>query len=131
MSSQVVTKSVEIICGQERSAGTIEVTEFDSKERTRRAVKRGVICLVSIAIGVCVPGVHFVLVPLSPLLLMGTLFLIMRAYNDASAITGMTIVCAQCQGSLSAISTRERYPLYETCTSCHRENRIVLATAAS
>jgi hypothetical protein len=128
MSSQIVTKSVEIICGQERSAGTIEVTEFDSKERTRRAVKRSVICLISIAISACIPGAHFVLVPL---LLVATPFLIMRAYNDASAITGMSIVCAQCQGSLSAVSTRERYPLYETCTLCHRENRIVPATATS
>ena len=128
MSSQIVTKSVEVVCGQERKGGTIAVTEFDSKERSKRAAKIGMICLVSLGISVFIPGAHFVLVPL---LIVVTPFLIFRAYNVGSAITDMSIVCAQCGGEVSAVSTRERYPLYETCVVCHRENRIILSPVSS
>lgn len=128
MSSQIVTKSVEVVCGQERRAGEIEVTEFDSRERMRRATKIAIICLLSISVSVFIPGAHFVLVPL---LIVITPFLIFRAYNVGSAITDMSIVCAQCGGEVSSVSTRERYPLYETCVVCHRENRIVLAPVSN
>lgn len=123
MASQVVTKRANVVCGQESVEGTIEVTEFDSATRVRRAGRRGIVCLLAICVGACIPGAHFVLVPL---LLVLSPFLVFRAYKVCSEITGMSCTCAQCGGALSSVSTTERYPLYETCVVCHRENRITL-----
>lgn len=123
MASQVVTKQVNVACGQETVQGTLEVTEFDSASRVRRAGRRGVVCLLAIGGSACIPGAHFVLVPL---LLVLSPILVFRAYKVDSAITVMSCVCAQCGGALSSVSTAERYPLYETCVACHRENRISL-----
>jgi hypothetical protein len=123
MASQVVTKQVNVVCGQETAQGTLEVTEFDSASRARRAGRRGAVCVLAIGVSACIPGAHFVLVPL---LLVLSPILIFRAYRVSSAITNMSCACAQCGGALSSVSTTERYPLYETCVACHRENRICL-----
>lgn len=123
MASQVVTKCVDVVCGQAMGQGAIEVTVFDSAARLGRAGRRGMVCLLAICVGACIPGAHFVLVPLLVVL---SPFFVYRSYRVCSAITEMSVTCAQCGGNLSSVSTTERYPLYETCVMCHRENRINL-----
>lgn len=122
MDSQVVTKAVSIICGDSRGEGAISVHHFSSRERARRAVKTGFICLAVVAVCACIPGAHFILVPLG---LLTSPVLIARSWKEVSVISAFHGRCAVCHGELTRVNTRERYPLFENCMACHRENRIL------
>jgi hypothetical protein len=125
MSTQVVTKPLVAISGERRSPGTIEVTSFGKEARLKRAAKTGAICLAITLVCVGIPGAHFILVP--SMLLLTPLFVI-RTYRVMSLIAKISVNCAVCGGALTSLSSQENYPLYETCLSCHRENRLTLAS---
>lgn len=126
MTNQIVNRHVTAICGEARVAGTLRVREFGRSERVKRAWKTVGICALVILVCACIPGAHFVLVPLMVLL---TPWLVLRTWKIDSVIDGIDVQCAQCNGELTRVNGRERYPLFESCMSCRRENRIVLQTA--
>jgi len=123
MTNQIVNRQVTAICGESRRDGTMRICEFGRNERIKRAWKTGGICTLVILACACIPGAHFVLVPLMVLL---TPWLVHRTWKIDSAIDGIDVQCAQCNGELTRVSSRERYPIFENCTECRRENRIVL-----
>jgi hypothetical protein len=123
MTNQIVNRQVTAICGESRAEGALRVCEFGRSERIKRAWKTGGVCAVLVVVCACIPGAHFVLVPLMVLL---TPWLVHRTWKIESAIDSIDIQCAQCHGELTRVSSRERYPLFENCMSCRRENRIIL-----
>ena len=123
MNSQVVTRIVVVRCGDATGHGTLTVTEFGASERWKRAIKTGVFCFGALLGVACIPAAHFVLVPL---VLVLSPWITYRSFRVASVVTDAAIRCARCQGELTLISTRETYPLYETCLSCKRENVLSL-----
>lgn len=125
MSTQVVTKSVVAVSGERRSPGTIDVTSFSKEARFKRAAKTGGICLAIALVCVGIPGAHFILVPS---MLLVTPFFVLRTYRVMSLIANVKANCAVCGGTLTSLSSKENYPLYETCLSCQRENRLTLAS---
>ena len=125
MSSQIVTRLVQALQGEKHSEGSIEVMYFSREARLKRGLKTGLICLAITALCVCIPGAHFVLVPTGLLL---TPFMVAKTYRVTTSIVGAAVPCAACGGELTRLSSQERYPLYETCVKCGRENRIVSHT---
>ena len=121
MDSQVVTKEVTVICGDSQAVGVVTVHYFGSRERLQRALKTAGICIAVTAVCLCIPGAHFVLVPVGLLL---SPIVIVRTWRQLSVISALEASCAKCHGNLTRVTTRERYPLFENCLSCHRENQI-------
>lgn len=124
MDSQVLSKSVRAVYADKESSGTLQVKYFGRKERLRRAVRTGGICLGVALVCLCIPGAHFVLVPLA---IVASPFIIVRSFRVLNSIAGSELRCAACGSALKILTSQERYPMYETCGSCHRENRINLA----
>jgi hypothetical protein len=86
-----------------------------------KAIKTGLICFIVAALCIFIPVAHFILVPSGVIL---TPILALRQFRVTNAIIGASCTCAACGGELTRLSSQERYPLYETCLSCKRENRI-------
>ncbi len=122
MDSQVVTKEVQVICGESKGTGTLTIHHFSSRERRLRALKVGAICLGTLVVCACIPGAHIILVPLW---LVAAPFIIVRALRVQCLISAINARCVRCQGELSNTNSKERYPIFETCKACHRENRLV------
>lgn len=110
-------------CGDSRHGAALTIREFSPKERAQAALKMGALCLVVLLVVACIPGAHFVLVPLVLLL---SPWLIYRTWRVKSEIEGGEMRCARCQGELTRLTSRERYPMYERCLVCQRENSISL-----
>jgi hypothetical protein len=121
MTTQVVSKAVTVRNGERSVAGSLNVACFSKEARVKRALKTGMICLGVTLVCLTIPGAHFVLVPL---MLALTPFFILRTYKVTTAIVGAVTSCAACGGKLTTLSSKENYPLYETCLACQRENRI-------
>ncbi len=126
MNSQILSREVEVSCGESVSHGTLSIMVFSSRQRRQRALKTGAICCGVLAVVACIPGAHFVLVPLFVLL---SPWLIYRSWSVLSVITEGDLRCARCQGTLTCLTSRERYPIYERCLECQRENRITRVPA--
>jgi hypothetical protein len=120
---KILTKPVSISSGGLRAEGSISVHYYTSRERLRRAFKATYICLAVLLVCACIPGAHFILVPVGLLI---SPFIVLRSWRVLSVISTLEGRCAACQGELTRVNTRERYPLYENCTVCHRENVIKL-----
>lgn len=123
MDSQIVRKNIEVVCGESHVQGTLDIHHFSQRERSKRALKTALICLCVLLVCACIPGAHFILVPLC---LLTSPFIIRRVWKIPAVISSVSARCAVCSGELSRVTTRERYPIYETCLACHRENRILL-----
>ena len=123
MTTQVVSKSVRAINGERSAIGSLNVACFSKDARFKRAAKTAAICVGITLVCLTIPGAHFILVPLMLLL---TPFFTLRTYRVTTAIIGANTSCAACGGKLTSLSSKESYPLYETCLSCQRENRISL-----
>jgi len=126
MESSDKTKSIKVISAGSHSIGSISVHCYTPRERFRRAFRTTVVCLLLLVVAGCIPGAHFVLVPL---LLLLSPFLVFRSWREKSVITSLQGRCAVCQGELTRTNTRENYPLFENCLACRRENRIEVADA--
>lgn len=122
MDSQVVTKEVQVICADSQGTGTVTVRYFSGPERRLRGLKIAAICLGILVVCACIPGAHIILVPLW---LVAAPFIIIRAWRVPCLISAVDARCAKCQGELSTTTSKERYPIFETCKECHRENRLV------
>jgi hypothetical protein len=121
MDSQVVTRKIEVSCGEARGGGSLTIHLFSANERRRRALKTLAICLVALVVGACIPGAHIILVPV---IIFVSPWLVYRAWKVTSEISSVDARCAQCQGELTRLTTAERYPIFESCLSCRRENRL-------
>ena len=126
MNIQIVTRDLEVVCGEARGHGKLLVQCFTPRERFSRALKVAFLCLALLVAAACIPGVHFVAVPV---VLVGSPFAVLKVWRAPSVIKNIDAVCAKCQGKLTTLNTKERYPLYETCLSCQRENRLTVVSA--
>ena len=124
MTTQVSTNQVVANCGEKRREGALSVVYFDSRQKALRALKTTWFCLLIIAVCFLIPGAHLILVPTGIII---SPFIVYKKWRQDSMITSVDVSCAICGGELTRVTTQERYPLFENCTSCHRENRIVSA----
>lgn len=99
--------------------GTMEVLEFSEQGRMRRAITMGVKCFLVTALCVAIPGAHFILVPLG--LLVVTPLMTVYTFRVKTKIVSAKIECPKCHAPLNVLTSQERYPMYENCSSCHRQ----------
>lgn len=126
MESKQITRDVQVACGESRSNGFLVVHYFSSSERLRRVWKVLLVGLLVLPVCVAIPGLHFVLLPLWCLTVPVMSY---RVYGVTSCISAAQVRCARCSGELTQLSSQERYPLYERCLTCNRENTIVAIEA--
>jgi hypothetical protein len=121
INKEIITKEVQVICQDACQSGELDICVYSRGQRVKRALKKAVICLVILTLSACVPVAHFILVPtvlvLAPIL-------IYRSWAVEREIISARIKCAKCQGELTSLTTKERYPIFESCRACQRENRI-------
>lgn len=99
--------------------GTMEVLEFSEQGRMKRAMVIGAKCLGITALCVAIPGAHFVLVPLG--LLVVTPLMTLYTFRVKTKIVSAKIECPKCHAPLNVLTSQEQYPIYENCSSCHRQ----------
>ena len=124
MTSELVTRNIVAHYSEDSSKGTLESVHFREKARLMRSLKTAGICLSVACVCVCIPGAHFVLVPLTLLI---SPFIIYRTHSQKTKILRAEIACPKCQKELAVLSSQEKFPLFENCGSCPREIRIEAA----
>lgn len=122
MDSQVIDRKVRVLCGEKEAAGSLRVLHFSTRDKGRRAMKTALVCFLIAFVCVFIPGAHFVLVPLVLLL---TPFVVARSYRINTRVLDSNVTCAICGGALTQLTSQEVFPMYETCISCRRENRLL------
>jgi hypothetical protein len=113
--------AVRVKCGEAQRDGSVSVLYYNSSERLRRALGMAGICLGVLVGSALIPGAHFVLVPT---VLIATPFIVYRRWRLERVIKAADIACAACGGALTRITSSVRYPFFESCLDCKRENRI-------
>jgi len=121
MTSEVVTRHIAAHFSEDSSKGTLEAVHFSERARLMRSLKTAGICLGVACVCVCIPGAHFVLVPLTLLI---SPFIIYKTHSQKTKILKAEIACPKCHKPLAVLSSQEKFPLFENCGSCHREIRI-------
>ena len=121
MASEVLTHNIVARYSEEITKGTIESVHFGEQARLKRSLKVAALCLLVAGVCLCIPGAHFVLVPLTLLL---SPFVIYKTHSQATKILKAEIACPKCHKPLAVLSSQEKYPLFENCGACHREIRI-------
>lgn len=124
--SVIHTRKVIAKFAEDSTEGTLSVIEFGAEDRTKRGVLTTLKCLGVTLIALCIPGAHFVLVPLSLLL---SPFIVIAVIRVKTKILSSQIQCPKCKATLQVLSSKENYPLYENCTGCHRAISISPVTA--
>jgi hypothetical protein len=122
--STVYTRTVVSKFSETSAPGTLEVIEFGQRDRLKRGAVTALKCLGVTLVCLCIPGAHFVLVPLGLLLTPVIVFIVARI---PTKILSSKVSCPKCHALLAVLSTKERYPLYENCSACHREITITPA----
>lgn len=102
------------------------VLEFSEQARAKRAAIMAAKCLGITALCVFIPGAHFILVPLG--LLIVTPLMTIYTFRVKTQIVSATIECPKCRVQLNVLTTQEQYPMYENCSSCHRQITVIQAT---
>ena len=121
MTTQVVTHQIVASYADTTSHGSITVLHFSEQARLMRSLKASGVCLLVACVCLCIPGAHFILVPLTLLI---SPFIILRIYREKTRISHAEISCAKCREPLVVLATQELYPLFENCGACHREIKI-------
>jgi hypothetical protein len=117
--TQVHTRAVIATTAEKNRRGTLVVTEFCSRDRLKRAAAAAANCLGITALCIFIPGAHFILVPLG--LLVVTPIVATRIFRAQTRIDSSNIECPKCEAPVAVLTTKEVYPMYETCPSCHRQ----------
>ncbi|MEY4668983.1 MAG: hypothetical protein RL518_1682 [Pseudomonadota bacterium] len=113
------TRTILATSNQSTTNGTMEVLEFSEQGRVKRAWLTALKCLGATALCVLIPGAHFVLVPLG--LLVVTPLMTVYTLRVKTKIVSASIDCPACHKPLNVLTSQERYPIYENCSSCHRQ----------
>lgn len=121
MTSEVVTSRIIARFSEESSHGTLESVHFSEQARLMRSLKTAGVCVLVACVCLCIPGAHFVLVPLTVLL---SPFIIYKTHSQTTKILKAEIACPKCHKALAVLSSQEKFPLFENCGACHREIRI-------
>ncbi len=121
MTTEVITHHIVARYSEESTKGTIEALHFGEKAKLQRSLKTSLVCLGVAGVCLCIPGAHFVLVPLT---LLVSPLIIYKVHSQDTKIIKAEIACPKCHKPLEVLSSQERYPLFENCGECHREIRI-------
>ncbi len=121
MTSEVQDHAIVARCGGESAKGSLRVIRFGEEARLKRALKAAGACLLIGCVCLCIPGAHFVLVPLTILL---APIVVYRVHAQRTKILRAEVACPKCHNPVAVLSSQELYPLFENCGSCHREVKI-------
>jgi hypothetical protein len=120
------TRKILATSNESTTPGTMEVLEISEQGRVKRAWMMALKCLGASALCVLIPVAHFVLVPLG--LLVVTPIMTIYTFRVKTKILSASIDCPACHKPLNILTSKEQYPIYENCASCHRQ--IVIMQAA-
>jgi hypothetical protein len=112
-------RTIVAMSSESSTHGTMEVLEFSEQGRMKRALTMGAKCLGITALCIFIPGAHFVLVPLG--LLVVTPLMTLYTFRVKTKIVSAKIECPKCHAPLNVLTSQEQYPMYENCSSCHRQ----------
>jgi len=113
------TRKIAATSSESATHGTMTVLEFSEQGRIKRALVMAAKCLGGTALCIFIPGAHFILVPLG--LLVVTPLMAWYTFRVKTKIVSATIECPKCHAPLNVLTTQEIYPIYENCSSCHRQ----------
>jgi hypothetical protein len=113
------TRAIVATSSGATTQGTLEVLEFSEQGRMKRALIMAAKCLGITALCVAIPGAHFILVPLG--LIVVTPLMALYTFRVKTKIVAAKIECPKCHAQLNVLSSQENYPMYENCSSCHRQ----------
>lgn len=115
--SVIHTRQVVAKFSEYSADGTLSVIEFGAEDKMKRGVSTTLKCLGVTLVCVCIPGAHFILVPLS---LLVAPFIVIAVARVKTKIMSSQLQCPKCKAVLDVLSTKENYPLIENCSGCHR-----------
>lgn len=118
------TRQILATSNETTTHGTMEVLEFSEQGRVKRAWMMGLKCLGATVLCVFIPVAHFILVPLG--LLVVTPIMTFYTFRVKTKILSAKITCPACHNSLNVLTSQEQYPIYENCSSCHRQVTLTL-----
>jgi hypothetical protein len=113
------TRTILATSNESTTHGPMEVLEFSEQGRVKRAWLMALKCLGITALCVLIPVAHFILVPLG--LLVVTPIMTVYTFRVKTKILSATVTCPACQKPLNVLASQEQYPIYENCSSCHRQ----------
>ncbi len=119
------TRKIVATSNEATTHGTMEVLEFSEQGRVKRAWMMALKCLGATVLCVFIPVAHFFLVPLG--LLVVTPIMTIYTFRVKTKILSATIDCPACHKPLNVLTSQEQYPIYENCSSCHRQIALTLA----
>lgn len=125
--SVIHTRQVVAKFSDDSAKGTLSVIEFGAEDKLKRGVSTSLKCLGVTLVCVCIPGAHFILVPLSLLI---SPFIVIAVLRVKTKILSSQLQCPKCHAVLDVLSTKENYPLIENCSGCHRAISITPVVAA-
>lgn len=114
--------SVLIKSNQNQSQGFVEIHNFNTKERLKRALKWFSICFAAALISLFIPLAHFVLVPI---FLLSSLIVPFYVYSIESLVIGGKGSCPNCKSDLSIEKGFNKWPLQDLCTHCKSNVEII------
>ena len=120
------TRNIVATTSESTTHGTMTVLECSEKGRMKRALIMAAKCLGITALCVCIPGAHFILVPLG--LLVVTPLMSIYTFRVKTKIVSAQIECPKCHAPLNVLTSQEQYPMYENCSSCYRQITLRQAT---
>ncbi len=120
------TRTIIASANEKTTHGTMEVLEFSDQGRVKRAWMMALTCLGATVLCVFIPVAHFFLVPLG--ILVVTPIMTIYTFRMKTKILSASITCPACNKPLTVLTSQEQYPIYENCSSCHRQ--ITLTQAA-
>lgn len=120
------TRTIIATSNEATTRGTMEVLEFSEQGRVKRAWLMALKCLGATALCVLIPVAHFILVPLG--LLVVTPIMTLYTFRVKTKIVCAKITCPACHSPLNVLTSQERYPIYENCSSCHRQIALTQAS---
>ena len=120
------TRKILATSNETTTHGTMEVLEFSEQGRVKRAWMMALKCLGATVLCVFIPVAHFFLVPLG--LLVVTPIMTIYTFRVKTKILSAKVDCPACHKPLNVLTNQEQYPIYENCSSCHRQ--IALTQAA-
>ena len=102
--------------------GILLIKNFSQTERIKRTFKTGGMWLGITIVGVFIPVLHILIVPLG---LIATIIGSIYSYKKRSIITSGSGICPECNKKVEIFEKDLDLPFFEMCSNCKAQLRVV------
>ena len=121
------SQPITFIGHDHNTTGEAIVEELGEGARLWRSVRTGLLWLFITAFAVCIPILHFVLVPIS---LVVTCIVTVTAFGTKRVVLGGVGKCPYCDKDFHIFKRPYKFPILDVCEYCGRQVQIELAEPA-